>query len=85
MKRRLTFRIPAALASRLERAARQMRRPRSGVVRLALEEFLGGAAGQQAARPVDLVPDLIGSVQSGIPDLGQRHREYLLRRLRRGP
>jgi hypothetical protein len=34
-------------------------------------------------RPIDLVRDLLGSVESGIPDLGQHHRDYLLRRLRR--
>jgi hypothetical protein len=35
-------------------------------------------------RPVDRVRDLLGSVESGIPDLGLRHREHLIQRLRRG-
>jgi hypothetical protein len=30
-----------------------------------------------------LVRDLLGSMESSVPDLGQRHRDYLLRRLRR--
>jgi hypothetical protein len=30
-----------------------------------------------------LVRDLLGSMESGVPDLGQRHRDYLLKRLRR--
>jgi hypothetical protein len=30
------------------------------------------------------VRDLLGSHESGIPDLGQRHREHLLERLLRG-
>jgi hypothetical protein len=33
-------------------------------------------------RPYDWVRDLVGSVESGIPDLGQNHREHLLQRLK---
>jgi hypothetical protein len=27
---------------------------------------------------------LLGSVETGVPDLGQRHREYLRKRMQRG-
>lgn len=84
MDRQLTFRIPATLASRLDRAAREMRRKRSALVRLALEQFLGGPGTRPKVRPVELVRDLLGSLDSGLPDLGQRHRDYLISRLRRG-
>jgi hypothetical protein len=30
------------------------------------------------------VRDLLGSIASGRADLGQRHRDHLIRRLRRG-
>ncbi|MBI3997586.1 MAG: hypothetical protein HY355_01040 [Armatimonadetes bacterium] len=76
--------MSAALANRLERAARATRRKRSEVVRLALEQFLDAGGGRVPIRPIDLVRDLLGSVESGVPDLGQRHRDYLIRRLRRG-
>ena len=85
MERQLTLRLPAALARRLERAAREMRRRRSEVVRLALEQFLEGSGGEPHAPPVELVRDLLGSLESGLPDVGQRHRDYLVRRLKRGP
>ncbi len=85
MERQLTLRLPAALARRLERAAREMRRRRSEVVRLALEQFLEGSGAEPRARPVELVRDLLGSLESGLSDLGQRHRDYLTRRLKRGP
>lgn len=84
MDRQLTFRIPDTLAIRLDRAAREMRRKRSELVRLALEEFLEGPGTRPPVRPVDLVRDLMGSMDSGLSDLGQRHREYLISRLRRG-
>jgi predicted DNA-binding protein len=82
MNSQLTLRLPEALASRLERSARRLKRKRSDVVRLALEQFLDSEPA--ATRPVERVRDLLGSVDSGVPDLGQRHREHLIRRLRRG-
>jgi predicted DNA-binding protein len=82
MDRQLTVRITDVLADRLDQAAREMRRKRSDIVRLALEEFLGEPDSEKLPRPVDLARDLIGSVESGIPDLGQNHRQHLLTRLR---
>ena len=80
MKSRLTLRLPAALADKLERSSKRMKRNRSDLARLFLNQFLGATLA--AAHPVDLVRGLIGSVKSGVPDLGQRHREHLIARLR---
>ena len=81
MDRQLTMRLPAELANKLERSARQQKRKRSEVVREALEHYLDT---QPEVRPIERVRDLLGSIESGRPDLGQRHRDYLIRRLRRG-
>ena len=81
MDSQLTLRLPQALANKLERSARNLKRKRSDVVRLALEQFLGA---EPEIRPVERVRDLLGGIESGVPDLGQRHREHLIRRLRRG-
>ena len=81
MKSRLTLRLPAALADKLERSSRRMKRNRSDLARPALNQFLDATLA--AAHPVERVRDLIGSVKSGVPDLGQRHREHLIARLRR--
>ena len=81
MDSQLTLRLPGALTERLERSARRLKRKRSEVVRLALEQFLDS---EPEIRPIERVRDLLGSVESGVPDLGQRHREHLIRRLRRG-
>jgi len=83
MESQLTLRLPAALAGKLERSARRLRRKRSDVVRLALEQFLESESEPQL-RPIERVRDLLGAIESGVPDLGQRHREHLIRRLRRG-
>lgn len=82
MARQLTVRLPDDLSARLARAARRAGRKRSDLVRRALEEFLGGPAARAHSRPIDLVRDLLGAVESGVPDLGQRHREHLVSRLR---
>ena len=82
MDSQLTLRLPAELSGKLDRAARRMNRKRSDVARLALVQFLDGGA--PPGRPADLVRDLLGSVRSGIPDLGTRHREHLLARVARG-
>ncbi|MGH8248122.1 MAG: ribbon-helix-helix protein, CopG family [Gammaproteobacteria bacterium] len=82
MERQLTVRLPDKLAARLDRAARRARRRRSDLVRQALEEFLNNSRAGEYVRPADLVRDLLGAIESGVPDLGQRHREHLLSRLR---
>ena len=81
MERQLTMRLPADLAAKLERTARRSKRKRSEVVRQALEHFLDT---EPEVRPIERVRDLLGSIASGRPDLGRRHRDYLIRRLRRG-
>jgi Arc/MetJ-type ribon-helix-helix transcriptional regulator len=79
MGQQLTVRLPAALAEQLDRTAKSMRRKRSDVVRLALEEYLAVPSGE---RPIERLRDLLGQVESGLPDLGERHREYLIKRIR---
>ena len=81
MDSQLTLRLPGELADKLGRSAKRLRRKRSDVVRLALEQFLDS---EPEIRPVERVRDLLGRVESGVPDLGQRHREHLIRRLRHG-
>jgi len=81
MESQLTLRLPVALAEKLERSARRLKRKRSDVVRQALEQFLDSGP---EGHPIDRVRDLLGSVETGVSDLGQRHREHLIRRLRRG-
>jgi predicted transcriptional regulator len=81
MEHQLTLRLSADLSERLDLAARRLARKRSDVVRLALEQFLSA---QVETRPIEQVRDLLGSVESGLPDLGHRHREYLIQRVRDG-
>ena len=81
MERQLSMRLPSDLAAKLERSARRLKRKRSELVREALEQYLNS---ELETRPIELVRDLLGSIATGRPDLGQRHRDYLIRRIRRG-
>jgi Arc/MetJ-type ribon-helix-helix transcriptional regulator len=78
MESQLTVRIPLALAAKLEQVARELHRKRSDLVRMALEQFLDNRGEPLETRPYDKVRDLLGSIESGIPDLGQNHRKHLL-------
>jgi Arc/MetJ-type ribon-helix-helix transcriptional regulator len=80
MPSQLTVRLPDDLHRALRAAARRMQRKNSDVVRLALQEFLG-KPGRAKGRPIDRVRGLIGSLESGVPDLAARHRDHILRSL----
>lgn len=85
MGRQLTVRMSEEMAAKLEEAARLLRCRRSQVVRLALERFFQEvleSTPEGPFRPIERVRDLLGQMESGVPDLGQRHREYLIARLR---
>jgi Arc/MetJ-type ribon-helix-helix transcriptional regulator len=83
METQLTVRLPAELHERLARAAKRIGRKRSDVARLAIQRYLDEAELAARPRPYDALKDLIGSLDSGVSDIGSRHREYLLARFRK--
>lgn len=83
MQDQVTVRLPEDLSRALKAASRRMQRKSSEIVRLALREFLGTSSGPRG-RPADRVQRLIGSLASGVPDLAEKHRAYIVESLRRG-
>lgn len=83
MQDQLTVRLPADLGRALRHASRRLDRKSSEIVRMALRAFLQPER-EGDSLPVDRVRHLIGSLDSGVPDLATRHREYILERLRHG-
>ena len=83
MASQVTVRLPDDLDQALKAASRRMQRKSSEIVRMALEEFLG-EKGTRRGYPADRVRHLIGSLESGIPDLAERHRAYVLESIKRG-
>ena len=83
MRTQLTVRLPEDLSRLLSSAARRSRRKPSEIVRLALRQYLEPVP-DRPGWAYDRVADLIGSIDSGIPDLAERHSEYFLESLKRG-
>ena len=83
MRSQLTVRLPDELDREITDAAKRMRLKRSDIVRLALEQYLQDLHLPEDLAPYDRVQHLVGSVTSGISDLGTAHREHLARRMKR--
>jgi len=83
MTDQLTIRLPDELNRALEAASNRLQRRRSEIVRLALSQFLGLEA-QSGETPAARVRNLIGSLDTGIPDLAENHRSYILESLKNG-
>lgn len=83
MESQLTIRIPSELRAALERASRRTGLKSSELVRQALRSYLETPADRQP-RPAARVRQLVGSLESGVPDLAERHREYVIESLSRG-
>ncbi len=82
MKSQITIRLPEDLEEDLNEMSRKFRLKRSDIVRMALEKFAREFKGAETERPYEKVADVIGTISSGLPDLGEAHRKYLLKRMR---
>lgn len=83
MEDQITVRLPAPLGRSLRRTSRRLGRRPSDVVRMALDAFLK-ASPPVDRKPAERVALLLGSLSSGVPDLAERHREYVLAALKHG-
>ena len=83
MESQVTVRIPEDLKRALDEASRKMQRRSSEIVRMALRAFLQQSPGRDA-RPADRVRGLVGSLESGVSHLAERHREYIVESLKNG-
>jgi Arc/MetJ-type ribon-helix-helix transcriptional regulator len=83
MNSQLTVRLPDDLERGISTLAKKLRLKRSDVVRMALERFIKQTEVEEGSSPYDRVKSLLGSVSSGISDLGESHREHLLRKFKR--
>lgn len=84
MPGQLTVRLTSELEEGIEALSLRSRRRRSEIVRAALERYIREEAVVAIPSPYGRGKGLIGKVQSGVPDLGEAHRDHLRRRLGRG-
>jgi metal-responsive CopG/Arc/MetJ family transcriptional regulator len=83
MKSQLTLRLPDDLDEDLSMLTKRLRLKRSDIVRMALEKFIGEVKGNEETKPYDRVANIIGTISSGITDLGEAHRRHLLKKMKR--
>jgi len=79
----LTVRVPDEFTQKMDKFSKRMGLKRSDIVRLALKRFLEEENEDDHRTPFQRVSHLVGSVESGVKDLGQRHRHYLAQKLRK--
>lgn len=84
MALQLTIRMHDEYKEKIESLAKKMGLKKSDVARLALKQFIEENVRDDRKVPYARVKHLVGSAQSGIKDLGQRHREYLIQSIRKG-
>ncbi len=83
MQSQLTVRLSDDIERELSSYARKLRLKRSDIVRMALERFFKESFIREEQSPYERVSNLIGSVESGNPDLGQAHRKHLIKKIKK--
>jgi len=77
----LTIRMPDDQMSRIEHIAKKLGLKKSDVTRMAIKKFIQ-EYDDGTAKPFTKVKHLLGVVESGVPDLGHRHRQHLLKKIK---
>jgi len=80
----LTIRMSDEYKEKIEILAEKMGLKKSDVARLALRQFIDENMDNGERRPYERVKHLLGMTESGIKDLGQRHRDHLIHKIRKG-
>jgi metal-responsive CopG/Arc/MetJ family transcriptional regulator len=78
----LTIRMPEKFLIKIEQIAKASGLKKSDVTRMAIRKFLEDYSGDEEADLYSKAKRLIGVVESGISDLGQKHREYLIKKIK---
>ncbi len=78
----LTIRMPKEHLLKINQLAEKMGLKRSDIARLAIKHFIEGCGSNDAKAPYDKARGLIGVAESGISDLGQNHRKYVIQKIK---
>lgn len=78
----LTIRIPDEQMEKIDYIAKEMGLKKSDVTRMAVKKFLEEYKDTKE-KPYTRVKHLLGVASSGLPDLGQNHRNYLIRKIKK--
>lgn len=82
MQSQLIVRLPRDMKEKIAKIAKRHHLKQSNIVRMAIEKFLEEYE-SKTIKPYERTKDLIGSISSGIPDLGTSHRKHLLNKIKK--
>jgi metal-responsive CopG/Arc/MetJ family transcriptional regulator len=74
--------MPEEYFSKIEQIAKSSGLKKSDITRMAIRKFLEEYSSEEEVDLYSKAKGLIGVVDSGIPDLGQNHREYLIKKIK---
>ena len=77
-----TIRIPDDYKERMDLLSVRMGLKKSDIARIALRKFIDENLEEEQANPYQKIKHLLGKGESGIKDLGQNHRKYLMKKVR---
>jgi len=78
----VTIRMPSEYLSKIEQIARSTGLKKSDITRMAIRKFIEEYNENKNTDLYRRANRLIGVVESGISDLGQHHRNYLIEKIR---
>ena len=78
----LTIRMPEKFMFKIEQIAKASGLKKSDITRMAIRKFLEDYRVEEEGDLYSKAKRLIGVVESGISDLGQNHREYLINKIK---
>jgi hypothetical protein len=73
--------MPEDYLFKIEQIAKSCGLKKSDITRMAIRKFLEEYSGEEETDLYQKAKRLIGVVESGVPDLGQNHREYLIKKI----
>lgn len=79
----MTIRVSDEYMRQIEEIARKMGLKKSDVARMAIKEFIDHHAGPENGHPYAEAKSLLGVAESGIKDLGQNHRQQILKNIKK--
>ncbi len=82
MNAHLTVRVPETLNAQLHILAKRKNLKTSDLVRFAIEKYLNESKKQEESTPYSRTKNLLGSIETGVSDLGENHREHLLKKFK---
>jgi len=76
--------MPDEYEDKIRFLSKKMGLKKSDIARLAIKRFIEENTEDDQRSPYQKVRHLVGTAESGIKDLGQRHREHFIKKIRKG-